>query len=614
MTSSSGFAVVRLIVIGCFLVAVRSSESTEPSDKTAPITIRGHAKGPEGKPLQGATINLCIGRLQSSPRRSQLTLPGTIDPPKPSGDPNKSASSPNWKIIATATIGADGRYEFKEIHLPLSPSRRMSDKILNGGFFLFGTAAGYGFAWSGTRDYWDVEKPSDAGSVPGDKRVRQGHVDFYRGEPIDIDLEFTRATSLKGRVIDEDSRPLGGAKVLLSNADYLNGDGKALDVHTRQFVTMRDVLPLDECQAETGADGRFEIGGLPAEACFDVNVEHAGFAKSFFHAGTTSRAVAVHQYIRAVTAIRGNIDVEIPRRGKQELRIGEITVRLHPLHTVLVDVVEEDSGRPVVNARVFVVDPTQDRSGDGTTDANGRAVLKLAMVQYRLAADPPPASLYIRSQPLLDGIAGRDKEPFTIQVAKGCVVNFEVVDADSGEGIAGIGFEAEELSKPPEKDRELLIVNNTTGWFNRPFTDTKDGKLSVVMKPGRYRFISSPQIFGLRNLKDEYEVGGWSPETVLASGESVELKFALKRKSAPAKDGKKPAAETAPRQSSNTHLSYVATASCCSSRSKPNSPWRKSMRTMLPSGNSPLRISVASGFCTCCWITRFSGRAPKVGS
>ncbi len=33
-------------------------------------------------------------------------------------------------------------------------------------------------------------------------------------------------------------------------------------------------------------------------------------------------------------------------------------------------------------------------------------------------------------------------------------------------------------------------------------------------------------------------------------------------------------------------------------------------RTLSPATNSPARIFCASGFSTCCWIARFSGRAP----
>ncbi|HKD35906.1 MAG TPA: carboxypeptidase-like regulatory domain-containing protein, partial [Pirellulales bacterium] len=415
MNSPSRFIFGGLTMIGSFLVAVHSriSIADEAPEKTASMTISGHANGPDGKPLAGATINLCIGPF------------------------------PNWKIVATAATGADGRFEFKDVRLPLSPSPMTHEKLPKSSFSLFGTAAGFGFAWSGSREYWDGEKPSDVGMIPGDKRARQGHVDFYRSEPIVIDLEFTRAAILGGKVVDEDSRPVSGAKVSLSDADYLNGDGKALNIHIRQFVAMREFLPRNEWEAQTDSDGRFEIGGLPAEVCFAVNIEHAGFAKSSFHAATTSRAISVHHYNNEGSSIRSGTQIEVARPGKHDVRTGEITVRLHPLHTVLIDVVEVDTGRPVVNASVSAVAPTRDgRSGFGKTDANGRTELKLAMGQYRVAADPPRGSLYIRSRATLDGIAGRDTEPFTIQVAKGCLVNFDVVDAESGEGVVGIGFQA----------------------------------------------------------------------------------------------------------------------------------------------------------------------------
>ncbi len=102
--------------------------------------------------------------------------------------------------------------------------------------------------------------------------------------------------------------------------------------------------------------------------------------------------------------------------------------------------------RPFRNVSVSTASPFGSGfSAYGKTDRNGRVVLKLPMGQYKLVADPPRDSLYVRTWANLDGTADRDKEPFTIRLVKGCVVNFEAVDSESGKGIEGIGFQAEAM-------------------------------------------------------------------------------------------------------------------------------------------------------------------------
>ena len=474
-----------------------------PAGETVPFALSGHARGPDGKPVVGATINLCMG-------------------------PNRNST-----VAATTTSGGDGRYEFKGIRLPVSPASGSREKLLAGGFSLYGTAASFGFAWSGSRDYWDKDKPSDAGVVPGDQRMRQGHLDFYRNEPIVVDLGFTSASSLKGQVIDENKRPIAGAKVWLWHADYLNGDGKALHINEREFTGIRELLKSKEREAQTDSDGRFELGGLPAEVCFGVNVDYSGFGSASLHAATTTRPITVHHFNQSATSIRGDVQVEVPIAESHEVRTGDLTILLYPLRNVLIDVVEQDTGRPAANVAVGTNTLLGNGpSAFGKTDRDGRVVLKLPMGQYRLTADPPRDSLYIRTRANLDGTAGRDKEPFTIQLTKGCVVDFEALDADSGQGVEGIGFQAEDLSKKPN-ERQSWLVQTTTAYVDHPRTD-KQGRMRAVMPPGRYHLSAVPQWLGSRDMSAEYENDVGPSETILSSDETIAVKFHLRRKPAPA--------------------------------------------------------------------------------
>ena len=158
--------------------------------KTVAVTISGRAKDSAGKPVAGATINLCVG------------------------------SNMNRAAASTTTSDSDGHYVFKDVELPLQLASGSQEPHYAGGFSLYGTAAGHGFAWSGSRTFWDRVKPSDVEDVPGDWRRRPGGVDFYRDEPTIVDLEFTPATSLKGRVIDDEGHPIRDVELSLWHADY----------------------------------------------------------------------------------------------------------------------------------------------------------------------------------------------------------------------------------------------------------------------------------------------------------------------------------------------------------------------------------------------------------
>ncbi len=262
------------------------AESTNAA-KIVSLTISGTAKDTAGRPVVGATINLCVG--------------------------------PSSKVAAKTTSDNTGRYEFSNVRLPLSLASGSRDELYAGGFSLYGTAAGYGFAWSGKRDYWEKDKPSDAGIIAGDERTRQGGINVYRNTRPTVDLEFTPAASLTGRVIDEDNRAVAGAKVSLWSADYLNGEGKALHVNYREFSGMTEYLK-DKVVAHTDTEGRFAIGGLPAEVCFGVSVESLGFGRLSLYAATTSRPLTVHRFNMSGTTIRNNIQVEVALSDSHEVR------------------------------------------------------------------------------------------------------------------------------------------------------------------------------------------------------------------------------------------------------------------------------------------------------
>ena len=379
--------------------ALPAATSKGASEKRVTLTVTGRAKDSAGKPIAGAIIHLRAGA--------------------------------NPELTMTTTSHSDGSYEFKDVQVMLHQANGTREQLCSGPLSLFATASGFGFAWSGRRYFWDRKKLSDEEIGHDQWTKRTVKTDFFSDDLPVIDLEFAPAASLKGRVIDDDHQPIAGADVSLWDADYLNGEGKPLWIEYRKFSEMRQVLKREQIDARTDRDGRFEIGGLPAEVCFLVQVEHAGDANTSFYAATTDRPLTVHHFNNSATTIQGNMQVEIAIPEQHEIRTGDLTIMSHHVRSVLIDVVEDDTGRPAANVRVSTNSVLgHGPSAYGKTNKDGRVELKLPIGQFQLTADPPRDSLYVRAQPTLDGTAGRDKEPFTIRLIKGCIVHFEAVDLE----------------------------------------------------------------------------------------------------------------------------------------------------------------------------------------
>jgi len=82
-------------------------------------------------------------------------------------------------------------------------------------------------------------------------------------------IVLRRGRSAFGRVLDSDQRPIAGARVTLRTA-------LASDPRTR-FRAALDLESLDTFEAATGADGRFDLGGLPAGR-YDLTARSRGWA------------------------------------------------------------------------------------------------------------------------------------------------------------------------------------------------------------------------------------------------------------------------------------------------------------------------------------------------
>jgi protocatechuate 3,4-dioxygenase beta subunit len=156
---------------------------TESRVSKHPVTITGVARNNKGEPIAKATVYL-LSTLYDQVCR-----------------------------VAETTTDARGRYAFRDAPLPVVRPERNAGGDVHGAFEILGVADGYGFAWRPRKVFVVAPRPA-----PGeDNYISQPHVDsphrFWRDDPIELNLEFPAASQIKGRIVDEQGRPVAGVKL-----------------------------------------------------------------------------------------------------------------------------------------------------------------------------------------------------------------------------------------------------------------------------------------------------------------------------------------------------------------------------------------------------------------
>jgi hypothetical protein len=123
---------------------------------------------------------------------------------------------------------------------------------------------------------------------------------------------------------------------------------------------------------------------------------------------------------------------------------------------------------------------------------------------------------------------GPDEQTATIQLDPGCVVTFKVVEAESGEPIPGMTFWSA-TDKEAALARRLEQVLPQPNVSERASVTDKDGKCTVVARPGKLRF-GYPE----KEIPDGYIAGAADDHTIgreveLPAGKSIEVEFKLRK-------------------------------------------------------------------------------------
>jgi hypothetical protein len=462
---------------------------------TIPVRIRGVARDEAGKPVEGAAI---------------ILYPITETGSNPAG---------------RATTNAEGRYDLREVTLPVRTSfgsHPLPPEITPyASFIVSGTAPGLGIAWSPQQSVYALNPPN-----PNDIQGR-----LPLGRPVVLELTFPKAAFLEGRVVDEDGRPVAGAKLQVLDADLLDDAGR--ETNNRQGYDWKAV-PGSVGRAVTGLAGGFRIEGIANRACCSILVvrpENDNTSLGFY-AATISGPDIVHEQLPP-DAFNGRL--------RHRVRTNPMTIVFPILRQIDITVVGEDTGRPIAGARVSTVyySLAPGVAAFGTTDAAGHVRLGLPPGRYRgIVSDPPTVeSRYIRThqRPLVLE-RGQGAHPLEIRQQVGFELIIQAVGVRPASPLAGAYFWMTPEDHPDEK---LYIEPSTFGPIEK-WTDAA-GELRSVLAPEpgrRYRVrfggIHKPNT-AVQIKSETDESGGYevfptqSAPIELTPGGSARLRFVLRK-------------------------------------------------------------------------------------
>jgi DNA-directed RNA polymerase specialized sigma24 family protein/protocatechuate 3,4-dioxygenase beta subunit len=456
----------------------KAAAPAPPKQETQPITVSGTSVNSRGDPLKGVTVYL-------------LSTNGLE------------------AVIGSTKTDADGHYRFKDAPLPI---RRFDQPgaHASGTFQVCGVAPGHGFAWHGMRFFYPRR------ARPADWNPNGEDYSYFKDEPIEMKLKLEPAARLQGRLVDEAGKPVAGAKIRLRNADYFDVAGKEKHINFREFWSIAAV-PESLTSAVTDKDGRFQIDDLPPEVVFWTWVEHSQFAPLTLYAVTTDRKVTERDYEAG---------------QKQPVYAGTIDLALARPRRVLIHAVYDDSGKAAPGIRISTGGAGASAVGysaHGTTDAEGKLLLRLPPGDYPLVADPPGDVPCIRTRKNLAVAAAPDEQPCELRMDVGCVLILEVVDEATGKGIPQVHFGQE-----AEEGSEIFRgAQGATGRISSSYSDAS-GRLRLVVTPGKRKYTVAfgtlPQDYEIVQEVDDVPGKPGTREVELPAAKTVTVKFKLRKK------------------------------------------------------------------------------------
>jgi RNA polymerase sigma factor (sigma-70 family) len=415
--------------------ADKPGTAERPADAGEKVRVRGRVLDPDGKPVAGAKVYL-----------------NTFGPaPK------------DWP--ARAASGEDGRFEFTFPRSDLDTT--YSDKPVGQ---VIVVAAGYGF---------------DVGNVGGDG-----------GD--ELTLRLVKDVPIVGRILDQEGKPVAGAKVSLANVMGFKGEDltEFLD-DIRKGGTgayaakgWNSPLPGQPASVATGADGKFRLTGIGRERLVGLVVEGPAI-----------------QYVRLEAMTRPGEPVVNPSPYRTQKIYGATFEYLaSPSRPIRGVVRDKETGKPVAGVRIETIATTH----HPVTDKEGRYELlgHAKSKEYHLTAVPAPGQPYFMataSFPDKPGFAPFDAD---IQLVRGITVRGRVTNLETGKPIRRAQVACFALYPNP----------NTRDSVGDSYATTEpDGTFAVVALPGPGLLaVTAPMtnhymtaLVTPKEMKEFYK--GWAP-------------------------------------------------------------------------------------------------------
>lgn len=450
---------------------------TEPKPVTHPISVSGRALDTDGNPIAGATMYL-------------------------------SSLRADWKRLAETVTDPKGRYQFRDIPLPLDVEGTFGSRVY-GVFEIFGVAPGHGFGWRPEKFYFP-NRSSNFSCYHRD--LTDAPLRFFEDDPIELDVMFRTEAHLTGIIVDDTGNPIADARVAI-RACWPEGSDETPAVGQLKFGSLNGnkLVPPEVRVRQTDEDGRFEFTGLPADCRFRIDVRPRGFPSRWIEATTKSDSASTDK------------DRNVLSDGMvlQFARPNDVTLR----------VVFDDTGEPA--AKVLVSAAGAEGNSGGATGEDGKVNLRLSEGKYKLELLPRIGEPYLVTDLQLTWSAENRHLPIEFRLRRAAVVEVSVVDESTGAGIADVDLWCssrvlEDL--PPARNRELhdfrsYELETRICHVERPRTDAM-GTLKANFEPGAYRIGVGLNSFP---FKDYRNTSGDGQPVVLRSGETTKLTFKVRR-------------------------------------------------------------------------------------
>jgi RNA polymerase sigma factor (sigma-70 family) len=489
---------------------------------TCSLTVTGTATGPAGKPVAGATVFLRLLNRDD-------------------------------KWVAPVTTDAQGRYEFKNLALPMAASISVitppnREGVLQMHYQICAIAKGMAVEWAP-----EIRAPISS-EMPG-----QGGEIHYSAGSSKVDVSLAPAAHFQGRLANDKGQPVAGAKIHMTKCGHLSTPPEPVELTpnlSRYLQT--DYLPGDRTTATSGPEGQFRIDGVPADAIARFAISHPDYA-------SLSATAALVDPRTAEPSSR--ISTLIPRNGNGfvgKIVVGDIDLTLQSPRSLTVVVVSNTTDKPVANAHVSIGaisvrssrgpgvplpadQPTSHASG--VTDAAGRVVLKvppgdytlLAYAPSRVPGKPPQANAvyYPRYHEQMTIAADPVERTHTVRLDPACVIHLDVVDAATGKPVADspLVIAVERNASPTRPNRQAAGRRDPDPELNwqrvdgepvpSPRTDAQ-GQATAWAAPGTGRIRVN-----VNRASDYADFTTTEPMTLPAGGE-VKLRVELQKKGPPA--------------------------------------------------------------------------------